>query len=151
MKNVCPICLDKGKKVSAVYDAGNTYGGQSELTKSLAPPPKPQPKGSGGGLLFIVWLVATLLVCRLEFGQGEIVAIITGIGIYFLVLFVLVRVYQQNEKKSQEEYKPVLLAWQNKRNKWAELYYCENDDCVFDPTTLPVKSVPRLSMNTLLE
>ena len=147
MPSLCPICSkdDQAHKVSAVY-----AGGQYELSRSLAPPPEPNPKGSGGGLLAIVVVVASLLLCRLEFGQQSGIVTIAALGIYFLALFILLGVYRRNEKKNLEEHYRVLSEWQNTvMKKWTELYYCERDDCVFDPNT--GKSVPRYSMNTLLE
>jgi hypothetical protein len=90
-----------------------------------------QGKLQGGSITITGWLVVPVIVLLILF-----------IGAYWYGLG-----EKDNEIKAHFQ-QQVLPPWDNAMRKWAELYYCARDDCIFDPSN--GISAPPERMSTLL-
>ncbi|MCE5206746.1 MAG: hypothetical protein LLG42_00365 [Chloroflexi bacterium] len=117
----------------------------AELRKKLTPPKQPESKSPincAGGLFMLLSTVALTGVVA-----GYLAGIQRGItqwqqifygSIAFSVFFIFMTIrYTRSFFKDlhafQDKSEKEMAAWQKSMEKWDRLYYCQRDDCVFDP------------------
>jgi hypothetical protein len=97
----------------------------TDLSRRLAPPPKPMYPSK---VLFVIFLILASFSFPLCF--------LFGIGIPFFAIFISLTIWQGikngNKTKEIKEYIPI---YEKAIVRWNKLYYCFRDDIVFDPET----------------
>jgi len=151
----CPLCkqIDSVYKVSALYDHGfstETYQRlvppppgtswapllkteertvQSQLSRKLSPPPRPQPSDIRIPLVALFIVVAIPFLCIAGDSRGGFVAIIP-----VLVIGGLMNWWGLSYmKKEKEKVANLMPSWEMAMLLWRSLYYCIRDDIVFNP------------------
>jgi hypothetical protein len=118
-----------------------------EAARRLAPPDEPRRSEPGNG--------AALIACVVGIG-GVLLAIrLFGNSVWMMIVFFLAGIIAMASLLTVLYYGPKNKEWEKKHsiwvemfNKWHGLYYCMQDDCVFDPHTGAY--APSNKMNELL-
>ena len=117
----------------------------SSFRAKLAPPQQPQSKSPincAGGLFMLLSTVALTGVVAgylagIQRGYSQWLQIFYG-SIAFSAFFIFMtirytRSFFKELRAYQGESVKQMEAWQKSMEKWDRLYYCQRDDCVFDP------------------
>ena len=135
MATTCPKCGNmKGiTKVSLIVKSQD----DEALAKRLAAPMNPQravkPLGARDSLVFIgLAATATTFFLSLQNRAGTASFIYGAFVLFFLVAIVRLLVNYVRTRKVADALTP---GWRDAALIWNRLYYCTNDDLVFDPKT----------------
>lgn len=115
-----------------------TGSSQTMLSRKLAPPPKPVPqkKGGCGFTLVIVFLVSIGFLGLISgmVADDPLYGLITFF-VALLLLMIPISIRVSANSKEEDRIEELLPIWENAMRLWQKLYYCQKDDCVFNPET----------------
>ncbi|MEE4193733.1 MAG: hypothetical protein V2J07_00910 [Anaerolineae bacterium] len=135
MATTCPKCGNmKGiTKVSEIVKSQT----DETLARRLAAPMNPQKAiksfGARDSLVFLgLAATATTFFLALQNEAGTAIFIYGAFVLFFLVSIVRMMIIQRRTRKVADALTP---GWREAALIWNRLYYCANDDVVFDPKT----------------
>jgi hypothetical protein len=118
---------------------------QTELSKKLAPPSKPEPKDYAvyNDTERVLKTLATLAVCLglvlAIWGQCANLATLGGQGLLQLILGIALvgcggaYIYFVTSRREKQAMAVLMSRWKRAIARWNQLYYCSRDDGVFIP------------------
>lgn len=146
----CPKC-GKVDELSSVFElVSNTQ--DEELAKRLGPPPEPaspmQPismMNEGLGCLGALFFGGAFFL-SITYTSVLAAAIFGVFTLLFTAAFILTIIRML---RARNKLKEILPDWEQKMERWEQLYYCSRDAIVFNPET--GEQAPTDEMNTLLK
>jgi len=153
MSIMCPICekSDSIQKISTLFAQGvtttnsgnHTTASKAQLSEKLRKPEEPS-KITPFGIAIIAHIIGAIAgsgCITALLGVGVVVGLLNvqvGISspyIFLVGIVILMVLFRSNYIADAKRQTARHDRWKSQISNWHELYYCQRDDCVFDPRT----------------